>query len=518
MNSAKPPIYRSTKSKNVSKPSNSESTLRRNLSIPNVDKLNLGVPNIVLERSSSLSHLGSIKNVNLSTKSLSASNILALSDPNLSLQEAKPKRFYDSPSNESAKEKTEFTAYSQIYFYQLTVGCKKADCKNKFCNSNRNNVLVRFNNSQHMAVIFSTELAKSKERFLCKDCNRKARQFPKSILDRDNSEELPLGCLLVTTTPFRSLFQPCPMVSSEFHEEIKTHQRSVSHGNLKLDAKTKDESSAGSVFTGISKLTNSLSSSISQLWKSSREPTKLHTNGLHDDIDGISYRDDVNGCLLRQSDSHKPFDSHRAFGHDTYVANNEGLEEFESAVASEMTNSKTPDIQELSLTHLTLEMVEHIFQDYEECGDPSFIMNTLRTVFSSSESLNESFISDSSTCSNHFDGQIDRKSLQAAYKIIITSENRDFVSMIIDSVTLLLSDYETCPTDITGVNQFIIVMELPMFFEYNLPYSIAEIFKNLTMEFRMQLIRKLSLYDASCFERLLTVRYFFAEALNMYLH
>ena len=507
---AKPPIYRSKSKagKPDSKASDSDRqvpSLKRHLSIPNVDcrNLDLGVPGTSLERSSSLSNINNLRGNNLSTRSLSASNILALSDPNLSLREAKPRRSYDAPSNESAREKTEYTAFSQMYFHQLTDGCKNMNCKNKFCKSCFNNVLTKYGNGEYMAIVFSMELAKSKDKFLCRGCNRKTKIFPNKLLKNDKPTSLPIMCSLSTTTPFRSLYLPCPLSSSDSHVNVKIVNGSVSNGNLgDLNTHISQSHFGGKLLSSL----NKLSSGITSFWKStdniSAENKMSQTNSEnlhHDKTDGNMFRDNNKAkdqCL---------------FGDETYIASSENLKEFEMSVASELkqSSSSDDDIKELSLTHLTLEMVQHMIDAYRQCQDPGFILNTIRTVFSSSESLNASFLSDNANAVrsriHQIKPQVNRSDLAIAYTEIQTSDNGQFMSTLVDSILLLLSGLALKTSNIEEINQFIIILELPIFFDLNLPFLIAEILSNLSTRTRKRFISELSKYDQVGFQRLLKV-------------
>ena len=84
-------------------------------------------------------------------------------------------------------------------------------------------------------------------------------------------------------------------------------------------------------------------------------------------------------------------------------------------------------------------------------------------------------------------------------------DSHQFMSTIIDSVTLLLSGLASDNAVIEGANQFIIIMEFPSFFDLNLPYLVADTFKNLTVAARMELIEKMSYYEAEGMQRLLKV-------------
>ena len=507
MNATKPPIYRSSAKGN----SNYESKiigesktvqgLRRNLSIPNINiehsKQELNVPG-VLERSTSLSSLSNVREARLSTKSLSASNILALSDPNLSLQEAKPKKFYDSPSNSSAKQKTEYTAFAQMYFYQLTEGCSAETCKNKFCKSCSSNILKQLNNNENFAIMFSLELAKCKRKHLCVGCKNRGKLFPQSLLEHTKGKPVQFLCLLSTMTPFRSLYKPCPLVSSEFSDEVE-HRRSASQGNL-ADDLPDSKTDSGKFYSSISNIAGQVSTSISALLASSNISKKISARGDEDAVDGN---------FSEERSKKKVSDSRRIFGDETYIEGSlDDLKDFEQSVASEMIGSpNSPKVKEFSLTHLTLEMLDHILEDYNECGDASFILNTLRTVFSSTESLNSSFLTEKAFAhsTENQEREINKNDICIAYKKLQSCDNGIFMSTILDALKILCSEMLANRQTIEAINQFVIIFELPMFFDSNLPYIMVEILQGLPKVGRINLIKQLSKYDRCGFIRILEV-------------
>ena len=510
MNAAKPPIYRSREkggknydSKVIGK-EKSLGVLRRNLSIPNVavcnSKQELCVPG-VLERSNSLSSLINVKDAKLSTKSLSASNLLALSDPNLSIQEAKPKRFYDSPTNNWAKQKSEYVAHAQMYFYQLTEGCGSEDCKNLFCKSCRDSFMHKSSHDVNIAVMFSIELAKSRHKHLCRKCKKKGKVFPMDLLDNSKKGSFPFLCLLSTTSPFRSLFLQSPLVSSKVSEDKMSMNRSVSQGDLRLNDRKK-ASYKNTFMNGFSNMAGALSSSISSLLTFQQNPTITFSSTSTDHVDG----DDNSAKSSRKMSQPQ---TSRIFGSDTYVADEfDELKDFENSVVSEIGNtSHSMHASEFSLTHLTLEMVDHILEDFLECGDSSFMLNTFRTVFSSTESLNLSFIDNSilNYSSELHSRQINIKDVRLAYEKIQACDNGSFLKTILDSLRVLCSEMAEKSTMIESVNQFLIILELPMFFDTELPYTLMDIVISLVPIARNNFIKCLSRYDGHGFQRVVKV-------------
>ena len=75
-----------------------------------------------LRKSSSLAQLQNFRSLKDSGKTLSASNLAAVSDSNLSIKEAVPPRSYDKPNTTFSTRKKEFGSIVQRYYYQLTNG------------------------------------------------------------------------------------------------------------------------------------------------------------------------------------------------------------------------------------------------------------------------------------------------------------------------------------------------------------------------------------------------------------
>lgn len=513
MNAAKPPIYRSRDKSGghyeakVIGEKKAFGALKRNLSIPNVNVSNnrkeLGVPG-VLERSNSLSSLSNVIEAKLSTKSLSASNLLALSDSNLSIQEAKPKRFYDLPANNWAKQKSEYVAHAHMYFHQLTEGCGKEECRNLFCKSCQSNVMERFLHESNIAAVLSMELAKSRHKHLCKACRNRGKVFPEEIL-MDNEGNLPFLCSVSKMSPFKNLFQQSPLISSRFSDEIVVSHRSVSQGDVRLSTINK-KPSKDDFICSVSHLAGALSSGISSFLGFPQGPKIMLPGATFDEHDNGN----SNGSYARKTCTSQ---SKGVFGSENYISDDlDELKDFENAVASEITNSPYPtSTNEFSLTHLTLEMVDHILEDFLECGDSSFILNTFRTVFSSSESLNLSFIDNNMHYASEInDKEVDLAELRLSFEKIQSCDNGSFMSTILDSVRVLCSELSNDSKSIEVTNQLIIILELPGFFDTELAYMLIDILKSLPPVGKRSFVKSLSKYDALGFQKNLKVILYFS--------
>ena len=438
-----------------------------------------------LERSNSLTQLQVIQ-ARL-TRSLSASNLLALSDPNLSVREAKPQRSYDSPATKFAKDKAEFTAYCQIYFHQLTEGCGDELCKNMFCNSSS----VSLSLPQNVAAMFSSELAATREKFICKPNTAKAKIFPKAISQAVDKEPLPFLCGLFSTTPFRSLFLPCPMTPLNLFPHTKHTARSNSYNNINstLVQAEENQNFENSVVSQFSRLAKKLTSSLGSLLTGSREES--HTENTQSMEIPVRLSQP-----LQSSNSIKIPDVKQLFGPATFVPNDctnrDELDAFEQTLAAEMSEEIKSSAEEFSLTHLTLEMTHHVIEDYRECSDPSFILNTLRTVFSLSESLNLSFLGNGiSNC------VVSRSEIKEFYRLLQkTKDSEKFMSTITNSIEILLSELTLSTEKVTSedINQFLIFLELPVLFESGLAHKVCDVIYKLSDYVRKAIINEFAKY------------------------
>ena len=85
-------------------------------------------------------------------RNLSASNLAALSDTNLSITKALPTRSYDKPNSQGAAAKQYFEILVKRYFHQLTEGCGNEQCANKFCFSCKGNQFHGSNLTKHVKM------------------------------------------------------------------------------------------------------------------------------------------------------------------------------------------------------------------------------------------------------------------------------------------------------------------------------------------------------------------------------
>ncbi|CAG8475728.1 4970_t:CDS:10 [Paraglomus occultum] len=157
----------------------------------------------------------------------------------------------------------------------------------------------------------------------------------------------------------------------------------------------------------------------------------------------------------------------------------EGVISEQDSEAVEIIKSDNDDEEaQLSLKKLTLPLLECAIETYTEQspnnaaldissslhnGDPKFLLNTIRTAFSSREILNDSFLKTSAQKSSHPSG-IDLVSLRKAYDLIFELEPKAlFRSTVFDALEILLSkvlvDPKVLDQEDVSIRYLLIVLE-----------------------------------------------------------
>lgn len=536
---ARPPVNPSIKMRKASKEHYNASTINRVRKQPNTSDvanqhnqrkiiigkyLDADIGDV--ERSFSLNNINKIESLQ-NNRSLSASNLYALTDPNLSLKEAVSKKVYDKPYTAFAKEKALFTAYTQKYFHQLTVGCGKETCLNKFCKSAKNH--KRFNAG--MAALLSIELSSYKSQFLCKKeaIEQNARILDENIfidknnnhLRKTNSESTDDGDTAVpflysfySTSPFRSLFLPCPLVTSGLGVH-KTH----SYNELPVTTAEKNLTIASVITSTVKSHLNSLAStvsaSLSNIWKPATFETKNSDTLDHncnnsetrsrnkivkqDNIDKQSDEDDDEENDETDGDIQKittrmRLPSVRMFGSENAVdidGDVENIDEFELSVAKEfsidliepdpffdddeeedeeviVTDGNGDCVDGYSLTHLTLDMFNSVVDNYNDCKDTTFLINTIRTVFSSWESLNMSFCNEGIIKYGLYPFNLKIKDVQRVFQTIMYMEMSDvLITVVMDTIKVMLLSKNFMVNEPSELKPLVILLEIPWLFEHD---------------------------------------------------
>ncbi|RDD45965.1 Ubiquitin-protein ligase E3A [Trichoplax sp. H2] len=354
-------------------------------------------------RSVSVAHLNNL------SRPLSASNLAALSDSNLSVQAALLPRSYNKPNTNTSQAKQSFVSLVSCYYGQLTIGCEKSNCRNKFCRSNEDFKLL----SSDMAAIVSIELASRQRLFLCSGRKYEEDLIPDAVFKAAANSSRPFLHALFSTSPFKCLFRS-PYDS-----------RNISHAE---------------------------------------NPQRIEER----------WSDDKRGTDNEQCD--------------------------QSSIS----------LYELSLTHLTYGMVKEAIDNYTECGDPAFLVNTFRTVFSSSDALNDSFLvqdTKSSDSSRMLNIDLDLRLMRRTFEIIMDLKPLEsFKPVIIDSIEILLTRLENSVVNSEEINQFIILLECPLLMGpqgQDLLDKLCKILANSDSTVKDVFITKLIKYDQLGFKRIL---------------
>ncbi|XP_028396088.1 ubiquitin-protein ligase E3A-like [Dendronephthya gigantea] len=487
----------------------------------------------------SKSRSASLAQLKTSGRTLSASNLAALSDSNLSIQVALPLRSYEHTGSESNLAKKSFEMVVKRYYDQLTVGCGNKECLNKFCASNTSNPKL----SLRISSFVSIELATLGKEYFCKDSCGK----PLQALSLTN-EHKPIS-LTNEQEPIRST-DSRKQVSSMMSDNLVLLGNEPKLPLLRDDAKSKWAPNEQKPVSFLHKFFSSSPFKFLFSNESVQKPIKKLRSGSLTDLrrsvtlsnsgnsfsatKGDSYLNEkspnsmLKSCVISskvppmdKSKMHEKATSPTLLDLQNNIENvdiNEAeLEEFEDQCVLEMSSS---DIKELSLTHFTLEMLETSVANYQHCGDSSFIVNTIRTVFSSPEALNASFqktlstntlstkkhasfATKMATANEHC--KLDVSAVRKAYKLLLALEPKEtFIQPLQNSVEIHLKTLQTCKLQEKEISQLIIMLENPLVLENNdLLQTLCGVVDDLEIKTRDTLVNFLATeYDCPSFQRL----------------
>lgn len=494
-------------------------------------------------RSSSLSQLKT------SRRNLSASNLAALSDSNLCIQVALPHRSYEHAGSQSNLAKQSFEVVVKRYYEQLTVGCGNTPCWNMFCASNDSNTKLNL----RLASFVSIELATLGKDYFCKGNLQKVgkpltklsltsnpnvtllnnkqgfslsngqksgsstKKYVRSLLmnqrrpvsvnndSRDGSltsQQNPVSFLhkFFSSSPFKFLFsnevnsRPNEKVkSSSLRDLRKTVVLSGSDQSLRINTSDNDRNLGEKQhdITIKSEVSNTTTLDLTDQGIACQKMKFPILVDLQTEIESLNI-DDVN------------------------------LEEFEDQCVLEMSSG---NIKELSLTHLTLPTLEASLENYHHCGDPSFIVNTIRTVFSSPKALNASFkillpsteVQNSKNSNASLEKtsanekcKLDIPSVRCAYKILFDLQPKEtFIKPLQNSVEIHLKTLLSCKVHPSEVFQLFILLENPLLLKNDdLLHKFCAVVANLEKKTATCFVEILVEYDAISFLRILKVQYF----------
>ena len=466
------------------------------------------------KKSSSLAQLGPLKK---SGKTLSASNLAAVSDTNLSIKAAVPPRSYDKPNTSFSTRKQEFESTVQRYYYQLTCGCGNESCRNKFCYSSRDG--KKF--SEDIAGIVSIELASSNKRYFCTN-EKNMLALPANVFEGEPDKPRPFLHWFFSTSPFKTLFQlPCKIkrdsetglnASSAIDVQSKVTSKSLSNMNNKsmVTQQALDMQPATASRNGLSQIDSSQveQNTLIDSWEnlSAQEcKTTSITKTSNNQAEGYNLdlefsKSNLSGNLVAESELVVA----DLFGSDSSLNDVIDIEMFEKECALEMSSGY---IQEFSLTHLTLPMLKSSIENYKDCRDSAFLVNTIRTVFSMPEALNDSFRKDIHYETSEIWERLDVASVQKSYAILLSLEPREIFTLPLhNAMEIHVSSLESTVIHQDEVNQLVILMENPL-----LPDSpallrkLAKVLDNLSSEAHCALVCIFAQYDYQSFTRLLKV-------------
>ncbi|XP_066286892.1 probable E3 ubiquitin-protein ligase HECTD2 [Branchiostoma lanceolatum] len=508
----------------------SQPRLQKNLGGGSLARLNLD-----REKSSSLVQLS-----NLKTKTLSSSNLAAVSDSNLSVQEAAPLRSYETPHTAEAATKVYFEQLVKRYFYQLTEGCGNKKCKNKFCHSCPGHIVV----PKDMLAMISIELATRQRPYLCSMKKFLDRPLPSDIFHIEKGRPKPFLHTMFSCSPFLGLFKETPEETSPPNKPSKPRLLSsssktlniASHSSLVLKAATSLNSVADSrqvhsnlrqevlrrgSFTNydgwsgrrastdcvLNKLTldkngltgssRELSGSMENILGGSPRALSIHSNGSRPGSltfgQSVHQEEGLNSLSSLTTSPSRLLSSAECLSDQSPE-----LEEFERECMLEMSSD---DIREFSLTHLTLPMLQDTVDKYRELGDPSFLLNTIRTVFTSSQALNDSFKHTESDSGVN----IDLESLRKAYHLLCNLQPQEtFKTAMANAVEILLSSLRGTSVQPNEIAQLILLMENPLMeTRPALLHKLCQVVASLPHTSRSQLARALMKYDKANFRTFL---------------
>lgn len=501
--SSRPPKIPMARSKRHSLQSGDSITkfhkLKKHASQPKLrrDVLSGSLTSLNLDSSKKYSSLAQINSLKTSAKTLSASNLAAISDSNLSLKEAMPLRSYDQPNSSFSETKSHFEDLVKCYYHQLTKGCGDEDCKNKFCFSNKDG--VRF--TSDVAGVMSIELATRSKQYVCIQKCQKHGPLPANLFDGEPDKARPFLHCMFSTTPFKTLFQPCPSRKNSAADwNLSTHQNDskrkmieihVNRSSDILNSKTETNHSGKLPTTERS---DKRGTSVSSL-EVKDEPTR-HVFTLDTEFSKVN----LSGNLMNEHSL--PGMPPELFSSNSSLNDIIDLEEFEKECALEMSSGHI--IQEFSLTHLTLPMLESSVENYEQCKDPAFLINTIRTVFTSSEALNDSF----RTAKGEAHDSLDVPAVREAYKLLLDLEPKDmFIQALLNSLEIHLAALSSMILNPDEVAQLVILIENPLVQESQaLLRKLCQVLSDLPTDSRQALIGIFLSFNVDSFKHLLQVQ------------
>ncbi|KXJ25787.1 uncharacterized protein LOC110243883, partial [Exaiptasia diaphana] len=455
------------------------------------------------QRSVSLAQLN-VQSLAATGKTLSASNLAAVSDSNLSIKEAVLPRSYDQPNSANSYVKRHFELIVKRYYLQLTMGCGYEQCTNRFCRSGE--LGSKF--TPQLAAIVSIELASRNRQYFCVEETNKP--LPAGLFDGNPDEPKPFLHCLFSTTPFQSLFEFSVLSNlsrSSSHVTLKgsltnlnhlSKEKSLSRSSLRIQSHPDLLSSQlKELEDGQDCLSNKQLASSSSLKTDNKSP--LASNSFNLDVEFSKVN--LSGNLVKEQEfGDLPWELH---GSTTSLNELVSLEQFEADCALEMSGY----VQEFSLTHLTLDMLQSSIDKYNECKDPAFLINTIRTVFTSVEALNESFRLEDHINNNLKFNDLDVDAVRTAYSLLLSLQPKEaFVGPLLNAVEIHLVTLDSLLVNPDEVYQLVILMENPLLHtRQELLRKLCSVLNKLPQDTRSALVLILSRYSSHGFNCLIQV-------------
>ncbi|XP_071955318.1 probable E3 ubiquitin-protein ligase HECTD2 [Antedon mediterranea] len=511
-------------------------------------------------RSNSLTPLDSFK------KTLSASNLAALSDSNLSITRALPFKSYDKPNTMSSALKDQWQRLVKRYYFQITNGCGNEQCRNKFCASCKDHVIVNGGN----AVIVCIHLASHQKQYICSSENLIGCSLPKDVFQPEEGQSKPFLYSLYSCTPFASLFvdkgnpdetdsisrmdKRNTLKASSLDNVISTNKKQQFKVQERDKKSLADPRQLVTNKTDVIDVPSQHSSSTQRHDELKNEellPNKLKSlsidlskvgvgtiSNVHSSIDLDHHHHGYDTLSLRSVSDHQlpnryhtnlscsqvslhsnqslsslsntlPFTQSPIPSHEALVET-EDLVAFERSLSCEM-SLEIPS--EFSLTHLTFDMLQAPVDHYKLCSDPSFLINTIRTVFTSSDALNSSFL----VKEDDFSSGVDLEAVSKAYDLLLNLYPCDvFQSTMNNSLEILMSSIHPASVQNDDINQFQILLANPLFVSnHELLCKLSAILGALSTSTKNALVKILSTYERTSFQKLITM---FKTHLSAMLH
>ncbi|KAI8520890.1 hypothetical protein Bbelb_006440 [Branchiostoma belcheri] len=461
----------------------SQPRLQKNLGGGSLARLNLDSR----EKSSSLVQLS-----NLKTKTLSSSNLAAVSDSNLSVQEAAPLRSYETPHTAEAATKAIPVFLEEVCGQTTTIRCIP------FCGL--------FKEAPEET---SPPTKPSKPRLLSSSSKTL------NIASHSN-------LMLKAATSLNSVADSRPV-------HLNLRQEVLRRGSFTTyDGWSGRRASTDCVLNkltleknGLTGSSRELSGSMENILGGSPRALSIHSNGSRPGSltfgQSVPQEEGLNSLSSLTTSPSRLLSSAECLSDQSPE-----LEEFERECMLEMSSD---DIREFSLTHLTLPMLQNKVQvgradsqsesadclcdclthdtvdKYRELGDPSFLLNTIRTVFTSSQALNDSFKHNESDRGVN----IDLESLRKAYYLLCNLQPQEtFKTAMANAVEILLSSLRGTNVQPNDIAQLIILMENPLMeTRPALLHKLCQVVASLPHTSRSQLARALMKYDKANFRTFL---------------